>query len=500
MPPLAESVSRRRFFWFLVALVVVPTLVLASYGITGVMDQSAANEQRLRERYLYQAGDIELGIVATLEEEDGRIRHTLGELPSEQVAPALQSLVVSDQILEKAWVVGDPEMPESLAAAATARMGDLSDRAPVTFVTLDEPSGPATVAVSRVKEGLVVAYQLDPGAIDALVVPRLVGTLFPNEKAYYNLRLRNVELTTPISFSRLRQDLATRMGEEEALVDRPMGPPFASWRITISPSTDPPGRTLRTLWVVLLAATAVVGVWAMGRAIAQQVSLSHLQTDFISSVSHELRTPLTSIRLFIETLQSGRVKDPEKVQECLDVIASESERLSRKIERVLLWARMEAGRRIYEFETVRPVDAVKEVLEAFRAQQLDGGKPVIVDVPAELPGWRIDRDAFAEALLNLLSNARKYGGKDVQIRLRAWSERRFVALEVEDDGPGIPRSERKKIFEKFYRPKILLSQNTQGSGLGLAIVRSVIEAHKGKVTVESEEGKGATFILRFPRV
>ncbi|MFO0007348.1 MAG: histidine kinase dimerization/phospho-acceptor domain-containing protein, partial [bacterium] len=100
----------------------------------------------------------------------------------------------------------------------------------------------------------------------------------------------------------------------------------------------------------------------MGRAIAQQVRLSRLQTDFVSNISHELRTPLTSIRLFIETLQSGRVKDPERVAECLDIIATESDRLSRKIERVLTWARMEAGRRVYEMEVVRPVDLVRAAL------------------------------------------------------------------------------------------------------------------------------------------
>jgi signal transduction histidine kinase len=112
---------------------------------------------------------------------------------------------------------------------------------------------------------------------------------------------------------------------------------------------------------------------------------------------------------------------------------------------------------------------------------------------------RIDRDAFGEAMLNLLSNARKYGGDQVQIRITAWAERRAVAVAVSDTGPGIPPSELDRIFEKFYRPKILLSERTQGSGLGLAIVRSVIEAHKGSVEVFSQNGQGARFVLRFPR-
>jgi signal transduction histidine kinase len=499
MAPLAETVIHRRVFWFLVALVVVPTLVLAFFGITGVVDQRAASEQRLRERYLLQAGAIQLGIVARLEEEDGSLRNSLLSLKEEDVARTLEQLNAVDPVLGRIWQVGDPAMPEGLAGAVAARAADLSPKTPVTFLTVEEGDVPMTVAISRVRDDLIVAYELDVRAIDALVVPELVGKYFPNEAADYHLRTGLVEISSAVSFTRLRQDLAVRLAEEEGLVDRPLNPPFGAWRLTISPTADPPGARWRTIAVLLMAGMVVAGVWTMGRAIAQQANMSRLQTDFISSVSHELKTPLTSIRMFIETLQSGRVRDPEKVQECLDIIAVESERLSRKIERVLSWARMEAGRRTYDFEILSPEEAIGETLAAFRTQQLDGGNAVEVELPKGLPLIRIDRDAFGEALLNLLSNARKYGGQNVRIRLDSWVENRFVAIRVADDGPGIPASELKRIFEKFYRPKILLSQNTQGSGLGLAIVRSVIEAHRGRVTVESVVGKGAAFTLRFPK-
>lgn len=499
MRPLAESVTRRQVFWLLVALVVVPTIVLAFYGITGVVDQRVASEQRLRERYLLQAGAIELGILARLAEEDSQIRRTLEPLDSDKVAPALMELQASDPLLQRAWVVGSSDIPPELSEAINVRVQDLSAQAPVAFLTVDEGRLPITLAVSRVRPERVVAYQLDPAALDALVVPQLVGQAFPNEQATYALRVGTVGISTPISFDRLREDLSTRLSEEQDLVERPMAAPFATWRISIAPTVLPSANWTRTAWVLLMVATVVLGVILLGRAIVQQQALSRLQTDFISNVSHELRTPLTSIRMFIETLQSGRVQEPEKVRECLDVIAAESERLSGKIERVLSWARMEAGRRSYEFEAVRPLEAVREVLAAFRAQQLSGGAPVSIEIPSDLPAIRIDRDAFGEALLNLLSNARKYGGAQVGIRIKARTERRFVAISVEDDGPGIPASELKRIFEKFYRPKILLSQSTQGSGLGLAIVRSVIEAHKGRVEVASEEQKGTCFTLYFPK-
>ncbi|HND34811.1 MAG TPA: hypothetical protein PLA94_32630, partial [Myxococcota bacterium] len=161
MAPLAETVIHRRVFWFLVALVVVPTLVLAFFGITGVVDQRAATEQRLRERYLLQAGAIQLGIVARLEEEDGSLRNSLLALQDADLDATLERLNAQDPVLGRIWRVGDPELPENLAEAVSARVADLSPKTPVTFLTLEEGDIPITVAISRVRDDLVVAYELD---------------------------------------------------------------------------------------------------------------------------------------------------------------------------------------------------------------------------------------------------------------------------------------------------------------------------------------------------
>jgi signal transduction histidine kinase len=496
--PLGESVARRRVFWFLVALVVVPTILLAFYGLAGLKDQRDAVEARLRERYILQARALEAGIIARIVEEDARIRAGLVDVPDDSVPAALDALTGAAGIVERAWEV-DPAVALEPIVESVAR---LTEAEPVTFVSLETEGRVDAVAVSLVRPGLVVAWTLDPRAIDAVVLPELVGRQFPNEPATYRLRTVAPENTgEPVSLDALRESLAERLAEAEVLVERALAPPFGHWRISID-VPDASASTARGPWwtVVLLLATSVLGVVLMGRAVVQQVRLSRLQTDFVSNVSHELRTPLTSIRMFVETLQSGRVQDPEKVAECLDVIARESDRLTRKIERVLTWARMEAGRRIYEFEDVRPVDLAKKTLAAFRGHDLVGEIDVTVEVPADLPLVRVDVDAMSEALLNLLSNARKYGGPDVHIRIEGRADRRFVYLTVADDGPGIPHDERKRIFEKFYRPDVLVSRRTEGSGLGLAIVAAAVQAHKGRVEVESEEGHGARFTIRLKRV
>ncbi|MEZ4237767.1 MAG: HAMP domain-containing sensor histidine kinase [Myxococcota bacterium] len=236
---------------------------------------------------------------------------------------------------------------------------------------------------------------------------------------------------------------------------------------------------------MLLVAVVIVGAVVTLGSAYREIRLSRLQTDFVSSVSHELRTPLTAIRLFVETLQSGRL-DPVRAQECLDRLAQETDRLSRMIERVLDWARMEDGRRVYEFEAVRAEEVAAEALRALRTHHLldDEPDPVEVRVEPGLPDIRADRDALVEALLNLLHNAIKHTAPPRRIVLSADRRGDWVGIGVHDNGPGIPKRDRRRVFEKFYQVDPLLSSPKQGrmdrgSGLGLAIVRSVARALAG---------------------
>ncbi len=240
-------------------------------------------------------------------------------------------------------------------------------------------------------------------------------------------------------------------------------------------------------------ATGAILVWVFVR---REANLSALQSDFVSKVSHELRTPLTSIRLFTETLQLRR-GDPAAEDQCIDGLAKESRRLQELIDRLLDWGRMESGRREYQIvdtDVAGIVEgAVKAVEGAVDATTID------IDLPDDLPAVAADGAAVKDALVNLLTNASKYGGDPPKIGLRADADDRLVRISVSDNGAGIDPAEHKRIFQKFYRVDDRLSREREGSGLGLAIVHHVMKAHRGFVEVESDPGAGSTFTLALPR-
>ena len=242
------------------------------------------------------------------------------------------------------------------------------------------------------------------------------------------------------------------------------------------------------------AATGVILVWVF---VKREASLSQLQSDFVSKVSHELRTPLTSIRLFSETLALGR-GDEESRRKCMDGLMRETTRLQELIDRLLDWGRMESGGRQYQMRETDVYAIIDEAVAAFDSMREQSQPELIVSLAKDLPPIIADRAALSDAVLNLLTNALKYGGSPCRIELTVKPDRRFLRLSVSDNGLGIEAREQKRIFEKFYRIDDRLSSRSDGAGLGLAIVNHVVKAHRGKVEVESEPNQGSRFTIVLP--
>lgn len=253
-------------------------------------------------------------------------------------------------------------------------------------------------------------------------------------------------------------------------------------------------------FILLLDALLIAGVWFVYRNVRREVDLAQMKSDFVSNISHELRTPLSLIRMFSETLEMGRVRSEEKKQEYYKIIGQETERLTHLVNNILNFSRIEAGRKEYHFSNVNLNEIARKVLDNYQFHLKNEGFALETDFDSALPTVKADAEAVSESLINLLDNAVKYSDKEKYVCIRTGREDGAVYVEVEDHGIGIAVEHRQKIFEKFYRVSGALVHNTKGSGLGLSLVKHIMDAHQGRVVLESQPGKGSRFRLVFRSV
>lgn len=256
-----------------------------------------------------------------------------------------------------------------------------------------------------------------------------------------------------------------------------------------------------SLLIAVLVLAISVGGWLIVADLNRQLSLARQKTDFVSNVSHELKTPLTSIRMFSELLADQRVTDPAKQRSYLHIITAEAARLTRLINNVLDFSRMERGEKKYNFHDADLGKIARETAETYRPHLENNGFQMdCILPPGELP-VRADTDGIAQVIVNLLSNAEKYSNGEKKISVEARRQDGplpCAEVRILDRGAGVPRGSEEKIFEKFYRAHDSLSSGIQGSGLGLTLARQIARAHGGDVIYEAREGGGSCFVLRLP--
>ncbi len=240
------------------------------------------------------------------------------------------------------------------------------------------------------------------------------------------------------------------------------------------------------------------GVVLLLRDVTELERYERLRRDFVANVSHELRTPLALIKGFLETLEDGALRDPEKGPRFLEILARHVRGLERLVDDLLTLSALEAGAESAPPEDVPVAEAVESVLAAFEPVFERRRLTVARRLPGGLPALRACRDHVERAVRNLVDNAVKFTPEGGSIAVEAAAAAGRVAIIVRDDGPGIPPEDQARIFERFYRVEKSRSREAGGTGLGLAIVKHIVQQAGGSVSVESELGRGATFTLTFP--
>jgi signal transduction histidine kinase len=482
---------------------VVPAAVVAVLGYVSLRQWEASAELLLREQAREMASMAAEKVERVVRQADDEL---LGRLQAILAAPdpgqaRLAAFVAGTPLIERlylvdrggarrfpaAWTAEDAEVYAQVRAEISDGFWDRGDRRdffagrrPVLAAVLRGADG-APLLAALCRDVAVLGREMlerTLGAVEAVAVLDQAG------RAVFSRGL--VPDAEPIAAVTLRE-------------------PLPAWRVALyQPPGVSPRAAVRRQVMALTGALGVLlvviagGIVAAGRLVRRETEMARLKADFVANVSHDLKTPLSVIRMFAETLDMGRLPDEARRREYYRVISRESERLSRLIDNVLDFSRIEGGRRRYDIAPAAVEPLVREAVEAFDYPLAQQGFKVDVRVAPDLPEVPMDAAAVGQALANLVDNAIKYSAERRSLLVEAALDGSWLTLSVADEGIGIPAAEHARIFEKFYRIGRSETQGRRGSGVGLALVRHVAEAHGGEVTVRSAPGAGSRFTLRLP--
>ncbi len=285
------------------------------------------------------------------------------------------------------------------------------------------------------------------------------------------------------------------------ILNRGFPSPFGFLKAVLTCSQIPKSAGRRTLNIMLivLAVIVLIGLFAIYQSARAIEDLAERRSQFVSSVTHELKTPLTNIRMYIEMLEQGIAKSPEREQEYFRILDSEGVRLSRLINNVLEMSKLERQQRHLNLQTGSLAEVVGEVETVMAEKLKQDGFSLMVEI-GDIPPFKYDREVMIQVLINLIENSMKFGKRaaEREIHIRAGLAGSRLKIMVSDTGPGIPRHALKKIFNDFYRVENSLTRNTRGTGIGLALVKQFVQLMGGTVTAANNSGPGCTITISLP--
>jgi signal transduction histidine kinase len=331
-------------------------------------------------------------------------------------------------------------------------------------------------------------------------VDRLTGWL--EEQLLGESGLREL-IALDFSLGRGRETAGSRPYASERFVYRHrFGEPFESLsaRLSLLPLPDEGGTGYVYAIGLLLVLASTIGLWAVYRTVAAAVDFSERRSNFAAAVSHELKTPLTAIRMYGEMLRDGMVSDAAKEKEYSATITAEAERLTRLIQNVLEFSKLERGGHQLDLVRGSLAEPLREVLRILEPHARSQGFALELDLEDPLPPVRFDPDALQQVLFNLIDNALKYAASAETKRVGLSARRADGAVEVRvrDHGPGVAREHHPHLFDAFYRGEKELTRRTRGAGIGLALVQSLAKQMDAAVTARNHPEGGFEVALRFP--
>ncbi|MBC2715396.1 MAG: HAMP domain-containing histidine kinase [Desulfobacteraceae bacterium] len=260
-----------------------------------------------------------------------------------------------------------------------------------------------------------------------------------------------------------------------------------------------PGRQTLNIMMTIMALVILMGLFAIYRSVYAIVGLAERRSQFVSSVTHELKTPLTNIRMYIEMLEQKIASSPEREQDYFRILGSESSRLSRLINNVLEYSRLEKKNRRLELSEGAFDDVISEVKGIMCEKLRQEGFEFDVENTTHT-SFMYDREVMIQVLINLIENSMKFGKNNAEkkIALVLEPEASQMKISLSDTGPGIPKHALKKVFDDFFRVDNELTRTTGGTGIGLALVNKFVKAMGGRVEAKNNKGPGCTISIFLP--